>query len=174
MEMTRRGFLKFLTSIPAVAVIASMPEAVADLIVEQPLIDIPEDEFARFYIGLPDGTRLPVRYLTQHAPEPVPVRLHGVLTPTYAPTQRSSTLSFATSLQGGKCVQAWMEEVRGSMHIAFRDCQLYEYSNSRLLPIATLRSVYPSSIESSFGTSGASVHVDLILQAVVLSNPIEV
>lgn len=174
MEMTRRGFLKFLTSIPAVAVIAAVPEAVANLIVEHPVLEIPEDEFAHFYIGLPDGTRLPVRYLMQHVPEPTPVHLHGVLTPTYAPAQRSSTLSFATSLSGGMRVQAWMEEVRGSTHVAFRDCIIYEYRDSRLLPIATLRSVYPSSIESSFGTSGASVHVDLILQAVVLSNPIEV
>ena len=173
MGMTRRGFLKFLTSIPAVAVIASVPEAVANLIVEQPATLSEEEELAHFYIGFPDGIRIPVKHLIPAVPEPTPFQILGGYMPAYAPTQRYATLSFATNLRGGRYIQTWMDEVRGQMRHVFRDCVVYEHTAGGLSPIATLRSVYPSEVEATLGTFGADVNISLIFQAVVLSTPIE-
>ena len=73
MEMTRRGFLKFLASVPAVAIVAAVPTAVAEILIDVPKV-AEADELADFYLDF-DGTRLPVRSMVTHVADPVTFQL---------------------------------------------------------------------------------------------------
>lgn len=151
MDMTRRGFLKFLAAIPAVAVVAAVPSVVAEVLTLDVDKAIGEDELADFYLDF-DGTRLSVRSLITQVADPVPIQLYPGYHTAYMPRPIDSSLRFMSTMRAATYVRSWMDDIHSAFPYVPRQCVVLQRTGSRLSPIARLTGMFPKSVSAELLT----------------------
>ena len=159
MEMTRRGFLKFLGSLPAVALVATAPTLLA-AVLEPEAERLEFDVDSNLLLGFSDGTLVPVLNLIPSMQEPEPVALVGGAT-LYAPARTTVKIRFDTGLRSAMYLRNQMDR---AFHVSSRqlqDCIVYARAGTKLEPIAKLFSLYVSDISAMLMSEYQTVSVEI-------------
>lgn len=170
MEMTRRGFLKFLTALPAITIV-NVPISTAEVAAEVPTstpVAAPTPAYlegpAEFYLSFSD-TLLPVNYLVVTHADPIAVWSDYSTLPILVPSSAPALFRFASSMQSYSYIRQWIDEMQSSFFSCrvceARSADVLQRVGSRLVPIAKLDGVFPSSVEGRFHAENVTCEIEL-------------